>query len=188
MEKGKIIFLNGVSSSGKTTLAKTLQVKMSEQFFFLEKDAFAGMMRMPDKYYDVDWDRWEQVENKIISAFYQTIKTFSDMGFHMIVERIFFREFNSLAKCVELFHDYTVLFVKVICPLEELQRREKERGDRIIGQSEEQLEDLVPEDTYDIIVDTHANSIEECADKIIEILDYPEKFTAFKTLWEQRTE
>ena len=28
---------------------------------------------------------------------------------------------------------------------------------------------------------------EECADKIIELLNYPEKFSAFKTLWSQRT-
>ena len=110
------------------------------------------------------------------------------MGVNTVVDRVFSRE--SLAECVGLFYDYSTLFVHVTCPLEELQRREKERGDRYIGQSEEQLSELaelVPQAMYDTTVDTHANSSEECADKIIEMLDYPEKWTAFKTLWEQRT-
>ena len=41
---------------------------------------------------------------------------------------------------------------------------------------------------YDITIDTYNNTAEECADKIIELLDYPEKFTAFRTLWSQRKE
>ena len=184
MDKGKIIFLNGVSSSGKTTLAKALQERLDEQFFHLDKDAFTDIMRMTDKCYGrIDWT---QTEDKIISAFNRTIKTFSDLGFHTIVDRIFFREGFSLDECVEMFHDYTVLFVHVICPLEEMQRREKERGDRVTGQSEEQLSELIPQDMYDITVDTFNNTQEECTAKIIEALNYPEKFTAFKTLWEQR--
>jgi len=88
---------------------------------------------------------------------------------------------------VELFHDHPVLFVLVTCPLEELRRREKERGDRIIGQAEEQLLELMPQSMYDITVDTYTNTSEECADKIIEMLDNIEKCTAFKNLWSQRT-
>ncbi|MCL2519303.1 MAG: chloramphenicol phosphotransferase CPT family protein [Oscillospiraceae bacterium] len=184
MEKGKIIWLNGVSSSGKTTLAKMLQEKLDEQFFHLDKDAFTYIMRMTDKCYErIDWTK---TEDKIISAFNKTIKAFSDLGFNTIVDRLFLREFDYLNECVELFNDYPVLFVHVICPLEELRRREKQRGDRVIGQSEEQLPELIPQDKYDIIVDTHNNTIEECADRIIEALNYPENFTAFKTLYSER--
>ena len=83
MEKGEIIFLNGVSSSGKTTLAKALQERLVEPFFLLNMDTFAHALRMPEKFYDNDWDstKWNQIENKIVSAFHQTIKTFSDMGY-----------------------------------------------------------------------------------------------------------
>ena len=83
-------------------------------------------------------------------------------------------------------HDYPVLFVQVTSPLEELRRRERERGDREIGQGESQVAKLDPQDMYDIIVDTYNNTTVECADKIIDLLKYSEKFTAFKTLWEQR--
>ncbi|MCL2775138.1 MAG: chloramphenicol phosphotransferase CPT family protein [Oscillospiraceae bacterium] len=184
MEKGKIIFLNGVSSSGKTTLAKILQERLLEPFFCFNMDTFDNMMRIPEKFYADDYF-YNTSQLKILSVFHQTIKMFSDMGLNTIVDRVFVQGSNSLVECVELFHDYSVLFVHVICPLEELRRREKERGDRYIGQSEEQLSDLIPQDTYDITVDTYNNTTENCADKIIELLGYPEKFTAFKTLWSQ---
>ena len=92
-----------------------------------------------------------------------------------------------MKECVEILYEYPVLFVHVTCPLEELQRREKERGNRDIGRAEKQLQRMTPKDTYDITVNTFNNSTEECVDKIIELLDYPEKFTAFKNLFFQLT-
>jgi len=40
----------------------------------------------------------------------------------------------------------------------------------------------MPSEPYDITVDTHKNSPDECADAIIEILNFPEKHTAFQSL------
>jgi len=112
---------------------------------------------------------------------HHTIKLFSDMGLNVIIDHVLEKQ-EWLDECAEILHENPVLFVHVTCPLVELQRREKERGDRRIGQAESQLPRLSPQDTYDISVDTHNNSKEECADKIIEALNYPEKFTAFKNL------
>jgi len=122
---------------------------------------------------------------KAITLTHNTIKFFSDMGVNVVVEHIFHHK-EWVDECVELLHEYPVLFVHVICPVEELRRREKERGDRDIGRAEIQLQRGYSLDTYDITVDTHANSNKECADNIIEMLNYPNKFSAFKTLWSQR--
>ena len=178
MEKGKIIFLNGVSSSGKTTLAKELQERLPETFYLLNCDTFAFEMT-PKKNRN---DAAKIV--KALSAMHYTAKMFSDMGLNTIVDHVLFKPYETmLDECVELFHEYPVLFVHVVCPIEELRRREKERGDRQIGHAENQLTELIPQDTYDITVDT---TKEECADEIIEALNCPDKFTAFKTLWLKR--
>lgn len=66
--------------------------------------------------------------------------------------------------------------------MHELQRREKERGDREIGNAEWQFPILHPQDTYDITVDTFENSAEECTDQIIEMLEKQESMKAFKIL------
>ncbi len=43
MKKGNIIFLNGVSSSGKTTLAKKIQEKSNSNLAWISIDTFCNM-------------------------------------------------------------------------------------------------------------------------------------------------
>jgi len=59
----------------------------------------------------------------------------------------------------------------VHCPLEDLERREKARGDRNIGQAKKQLEYVHKAEIYDIEVNTAFESIEEISRKIIEALN-----------------
>lgn len=177
MQKGKIIFLNGVSSSGKTTLAKKLQDLLAAPPYYISNDLFAGMI--PGKYFST-----AQKVDETFSMMYNIIKTFSDAGYDVIADSLFLST-HRMNQCVQALHEYPVLFIHVTCPVEELRRREEKRGDRTLGQGEEQLSELVPKDIYDITVDT-TNTTEECTEKIIKLLEYPEKFTAFKTLWSQR--
>ncbi|MHC1694433.1 MAG: AAA family ATPase [Eubacteriales bacterium] len=177
MKKGIIIFLNGVSSSGKTTLAKALHDLSPEPPYYISNDLFAAMI--PGKYFNDT-----QKINESFSIMYSLIKTFSDKNVNIVVDSLLL-SFFRMHQCVETLHNYPVLFVKVTCPSEELRRREEKRGDREIGQGESQLVDLVPIDTYDITVDTYNSSTEDCADMIIKLLNCPENFTAFKDLWEQ---
>jgi chloramphenicol 3-O phosphotransferase len=116
---------------------------------------------------------------------FHAVKLFSDLGFDLVVPFIFINGANMLEECVTLLHMYPVLFVHVTCPVEELRRREKERRDRKVGEAETQLPLLVPQDTYDITVDTYNFSVEACADKIIEVLSSSDKFGAFKAFWAQ---
>ena len=180
MEKGKIIFLNGVSSSGKTSLAKSLQEKLTEPFFLLAADAFIDML--PEKYNNPNKSGAMPVILKAITMTHHTIKLFSDMGINVVVEHIFHYK-DWLDECVELLHECPVLLVHVTCPLDEFRRREKERGDRDIGRAEIQLQRSYSLNSYDLTIDTFSNSIEECTDKIIEYLGCTENYLAFKTLW-----
>ena len=186
MQKGKIIILNGVSSSGKTTLSKALQERSSDNYFLLPIDIINEISPPKNsRSYDV---RFTSDPNPVISAFYGCAKAFSDNGLNVIVDTIFLKDAPwSLDNFFKLFLDcnYSVLFVHVTCPLEELRRREKERGDRKIGHGESMLPELNPQDTYDITVDTCNNTNEECADKIIELSENMNQHTSFKTLWLQ---
>ena len=187
MQKGKIVFLNGVSSSGKTTIAKTLQKKLTEPYCWLSVDDF--LHKMDERFLnDQEWLRAGGIEWiwKALEGFHKSIKTFSDTGLNVIVDHVVQKQ-SWLNECLDLLRDNDVLFVHVTCPPEELIRREKERGDRQIGQGESQLEMLLPKDEiYDIRIDTFNNSKEECADEIIKLLDQPEKFKAFEALRSNR--
>lgn len=180
MTKGKIIYLEGASGSGKTTLARTLQTKLPEPFFWLAGDMVWNMAPPPNTFgLDV---LFPKIESSIINM----IKLYSELDIGVIVDIVPVRMSNSMDKFVEALHEFPVIYVNVTCSLEELRRREKERGRRT-GSSESDLIWIAPKDTYDITVDTATNTSEECADKIIEMLNYPEKFKAFENLWLQRT-
>jgi len=179
MKKGKIIFLNGVSSSGKTTLAKSLQEELAEPYCRLSIDNFLSTIH--EKFFISEY---RTSLRQTLRAMHHTIKLFSDMGLNVIVDHVLEKQ-EWLDECVKILHEYPVLFVHVTCPLEELRRREKERGDRQIGQAEWQLSRLSLKDTYDITVDT---TNEKCVDEIIEIFNHPHKFKAFENLWLQCSE
>jgi chloramphenicol 3-O-phosphotransferase/GNAT superfamily N-acetyltransferase len=180
--KGTIIWLNGVSSSGKSTLAKTLQERLPKPFYTLSNDMFTNDIVSPDKFINLDW---RETYYRVLIGMYHAVRAFSDIGIDPIVDDVLLRVDDRLEQCVELLCDYPVLFVHVLCPIDELRRREKERSDRGIGQGESQLTELNPQDTYDITVNTHEDSVERCADRIIEFLDFPEKRKAFKILRQQ---
>ena len=189
MEKGKIIFLTGTSSAGKSTLARTLQDRLTEHFYWLDYDNFIHMaVDKPGKV--TDPYTFFQKGKDPVTVLFQTIKMFSDLGINVISEGCFFRPFPKEIKAYEFsvnfLHEYPVLSVLVTCPIEELRRREKERGNRRIGEGEQRLADIDLNVVYDITVDTFINTPEECADVIIDLLKYPDRFSAFKTLWAQR--
>ncbi|WP_430132674.1 phosphotransferase-like protein [Paenibacillus lautus] len=68
----------------------------------------------------------------------------------------------------------------VHCPTTELERREKERGDRRIGLSRSQLDFVHKEEIYDIEVDTFTNGLENCVERIVEKVqekDFPKAWS-----------
>ena len=162
MKKGRIIFFEGVSSSGKTTLAKALQARLPEPFFWLAGDTIWEMA--PEKFKN----DMEVIFPKIDAATINTIKLFSDLGIDAIVDMV--PVIKSNRKFAKMLRQCPVLYVNVTCPPEELRRREQARGDRQVGLGESQLAGLSPQRTYDIIVDTHNSTIEECADRIMKML------------------
>lgn len=176
------IFLNGVSSSGKTTLTSALQRKLTEPYYWLANDTFCDMSA--EKFWDIDHP---ETEYQSLSMLHHTVKLFSDLGKNVIVDHVMLsvQKGELLKECVNLLYEYPILFVHVTCPIDELRRREKERGDRDIGQAEGQIAVLNPQTTYDITVDTYENTADECVDKIIQLLSDEENFKAFKMLHEE---
>lgn len=71
MEKGKIIILNGVSSSGKSTLAKVLQDQSPIPLYKLDIDDF--ILMAPDKFNDYANNDFS-VQYALASKFFHIVK------------------------------------------------------------------------------------------------------------------
>ncbi|PZD97229.1 hypothetical protein DNH61_03580 [Paenibacillus sambharensis] len=100
---------------------------------------------------------------------------------NLIVDHVL-EERQWLEECVKLLADYKVLFVSVNCSLEELQRRERERGDRNMGLANYQYNLVHSHGVYDLEVDTEVNNTHECALQIKKCLHENSHFSAFTEL------
>jgi chloramphenicol 3-O phosphotransferase len=181
MEKGKIIFLNGTSSSGKSSLATKIQEVSAEKFYHVQIDTFCDMLH--EKNFDNDF---VNTENSVASIMHKFILSLCKNGENVIVDTVIENHHeNWLKECVELLYDMPVTFVKVNCPLPELERRELERGDRRIGQAKEQLSNMNFNDVYDLEVNTCKNSIEECVRNIENQMKLDNEQNAFKKIYEK---
>jgi chloramphenicol 3-O phosphotransferase len=164
MTKGKIIFLNGVSSSGKSSLAKELVHKLTGYFHMSVDD------------YDMIIEKMEvRGTDHLIPVptehfFHRSIAMFSDSGVNLIIDSILHDEF-TIKDAFENLSEYPVLFVGVHCPEDELARRESARGDRRVGQAHFQLQFVHQQgEQYDVEVNTGLDTMEKCSEKIVDFL------------------
>jgi chloramphenicol 3-O phosphotransferase len=161
MVKGNIILLNGVSSSGKTSLAKALVKRLPDHFHYSIDDFDLVIEHMEDR------ENQRLIPVSTEHYFHRTIKMFSDSGINLIVDQILHNE-DTLIDCMNTLEGYPIYFVGVHCPLHELEEREVTRGDRILGLSKEQLKYVHQQnEAYDLEVNTGQDSLDTCADNIV---------------------
>ncbi|PLT29892.1 chloramphenicol phosphotransferase CPT family protein [Peribacillus deserti] len=166
MEKGMIIVLNGVSSSGKSTLAKEITKLLPDFFAFSVDDYDLIIEKMEDR----DNQRLIPVETEYF--YYRNVAMFSDRGINLILDQIL-HDPITLQTFYKTLNTHPILLVGVHCPAEELKRREHFRGDRQIGQAISQLNFVHQQEIYDVEINTYTLSMMECAKEIVDRLQTP---------------
>jgi chloramphenicol 3-O phosphotransferase len=188
MADGKIIILNGTSSSGKTSIVKALQDMLDQPYLDSGLDRFLWML--PKRYLERPlWDdvlglasRAGKMGHRLVSGMHRSILALSKAGNNVIADHVIV-EPSWLEACIDLFGELQAYLVGVRCPLEVLEERERSRRDRTLGQAKLQFELIHVHDLYDVEVDTSISSPEECALQIIERIQEPP--TAFRILKEK---
>ena len=168
MEKGRIIYLNGVTSSGKTSIVEALQARREVFFYVVANDLFQEMIG--EDYLKENY--WKYLGEAIIMM-YHTAKLFSDMGKNVIIDGILVERDGiapHYARMKEILRDNPLDIVEVFCPLDICRQRNIARGDRYETQSEEQAGLMAENIPYILRVDTSRLSPEECGDVILKAL------------------
>lgn len=165
MHKGKIIFLNGVTSSGKTSIVEALQDRDDCYFYVVANDLFQEMVG--ERFLREDY--WGHL-SRVVLLMYHTAKLFSDMGHHVLIDGILV-ERPEIAphyrQLREILRDNPLSIVEVACPLPVCRARNIARGDRYETQSEEQAAIMAQGIEYALRVDTDKMTPEECARAIV---------------------
>jgi len=168
MEKGRIIYLNGVTSSGKTSIVEALQARRDVFFYVVANDLFQEMIG--EDYLKEDY--WKYL-GEVIILMYHTARLFSDMGKNVLIDSILV-EREGIAphyeRMREILRDNPLDIVEVFCPLDICRQRNIDRGNRYETQSEEQAGLMAPGIRYSLRVDTGRCSPDECADAILKAL------------------
>ena len=157
-----VILLNGPSSSGKSTLAGTLQkniqLKRNEEYGVISIDDF--LIMTPEK--PIYEDDVFEISSKICEKAIEILE--SKQG--IIIDHVITSEriFNQLMAALKAYHIY---LIQVMCPLSELRKREAERKNRALGSAEGSYEYLFPKDGYDLTMNTFKLSSTECSLRII---------------------
>jgi chloramphenicol 3-O phosphotransferase len=181
----QIIYLNGPSSSGKTTLAKALQHALAEPFLHVGIDKIIGWM--PEKIND--WTggdaplgfSWKKSKDelgnplqelqmgpyaqKIGETFREVVLALAKMGHRIIIDDVSFGK-GQIDEWKETLQNFRVLWVGVNAPLSVLEEREKERGNRIVGSARGQFHKVHVGVVYDLEIDTHKSNFSENVAKI----------------------
>ena len=164
---GRIILLNGVSSAGKTSIAKALQAQLDEPYLHVCIDSFEDMM--PAQREAEGPFAWRPIFSNMLSGFHHSIRALAECGNNLIVNHVLVEGEEPetwLSECLQLIEPYKVFFVGVHCPIEELDRREISRGDRPKGLARWQFDRMHRQVVYDFEVDTSVCSPQECANLI----------------------
>ena len=151
-ESGKIILINGASSAGKSTLARSLQQRLHEPFLHWSFDHLRESDALPmARIRNGDLDR-ALMRPAVFDGFHRSLPAFAKAGNNLIVDHIIEQE-QWMTDLVQLLAPFDVFFVGVHCPLPELERREWHRGDRRIGDARTDFHAVHQFTEYDLDID-----------------------------------
>lgn len=160
---GRIVVLNGPSSSGKTTLAKHLQaLSTSESFQHVSLDAFRAM-EPPGYWATTNTELWPVRVEALCRSINAAAAMYARAGESVVVDHVL--PVEGWSWMVQDFAGLQVLLVAVHCELDVLVHREQARGDRPAGLAASQTH-LHRERVYDFKVDTTRFSAQECAESL----------------------
>lgn len=185
-----IILLNGTSSAGKTSIARELQRLLPELYLHTGIDHFFRML--PPQYLGTESPadqgfRWVPpppgsetgvtievgpVGQRMIAGYHRAVAALAAAGNQLIVDEVLLDP-AWLRDWMDVLAPFPVLFVGVRCPLHVVERRERGRGDRAVGQARGHFGIVHAHGDYDVEVDTSQADASSCATRIVRALAAP---------------
>jgi chloramphenicol 3-O phosphotransferase len=192
MAPGTIIYLNGTSSSGKTSITHALSQQLNQPFLHCPIDLFEQMILH------------QQIQRGVVpeleavqAGFTACIAALTSQGNNVIVDDVICEPFSSpgtqsslttqelLHQRVGSLHPFNPLFVKVYCPLPIVEQREQARGNRTLGLASFQFHRVHQDSLYDVEVDTSQHTPDACAAQILAAFAQTQTPHAFQTMARQ---
>lgn len=192
MSAGRVIVMNGPSSAGKSFTALALRGMLRPQPLLTGIDLFLSMLP-PIGHLGIEADkrtnenagnddapvRWifpaspgggirievNETGQRLVSGMHRAVAALARAGNDVIFETVLL-EPGWGADLREALAGLDVTWVGVRCPLEVIEQRERERGNRVVGQARGHYDVVHHGMTYDIEVDTSELQPHEAAQAV----------------------
>ena len=152
--------LNGASSSGKSTIARSLLPLLPEPWFLVPVDA-VNAMRSTTQTRDLPDEQLDEMLRRTRLGYHRVVAGLASAGNDVVMDYPLSERWR-LEDLLDVLEPYDVTLVEVRCSLEVLERRERDRGDRSAGLARSQEQGYAVGDC-DIAVDTTDRTAEACA-------------------------
>jgi chloramphenicol 3-O phosphotransferase len=192
---GRIIFLNGSSSAGKTTLAIMLQQLLPVPYQHIALDQFRdgmpgryrGLNSPPDTPGELGLNvvptdregarlteiRFGSHGEQVLRGMRRAVAAFARAGNHAIIDDLLFKP-EYLLDYADALDGLDVWLIGVRCTLDEVNRREALRSGRFPGTAMSHFHSVHAHGCdYDLEVDTSHTSPRACAERVIARLEAP---------------
>ena len=157
---GRIILLNGASSSGKSSIGRALLPLLADPWFLVPVDAI-GAMRSTVHTRVLDDAEIGEMLGRTRLGYHRAVAGLASAGNDVIMDYPLSERWR-LDDLLRTLEGFDVTLVEVRCSPEELDRRERDRGDRPVGLARSQTLVYAHEEC-DIAVDTTSAGPDECA-------------------------
>ena len=160
------IVLNGASSAGKTSIAKSIQRQSPTPVLHAELDTFLGM---------IDWPAIATLEKKkecfrnCVDNFHANLAILATSPYMLVVDQVF-EQHEWFEACKNSLQNKKTYFIGIHCPLDVLETRELLRGDRRIGIAKGQFNNIHLGKQYELELDSSVATPDECASAIIKFI------------------
>lgn len=166
-----VIILNGIGSVGKSSTAKALQAIAAKPFLHVAMDAFLDML--PERMFGhPEGLIFEAARNsgkpsiiiktgpvaaRAMQGMRHAIAAMAAQGNDLVVDEVM-TEDTPVLEYRALLAQFDVRFVGLFAPLNVLEARERQRGNREIGLARWQYDRVHHHTTYDLTIDTTATT------------------------------
>lgn len=170
-----VVVLNGVSSSGKTTIARAFQEAATRLFLNFSIDSI--LYALPQSAIE-RIQRGDDIADihlpELVRAFYGCVKQLLALGHDLVIDHAVTARYHA-ELLLEAIEGHDALLVGIDCPPRVLRQREHERGDRRAGMAEQQQARIHAWLEYDLVIDSSAISPAEAASRIVTVLGSRER-------------
>lgn len=172
-----VIFMNGPSSCGKSTLTAELQKALAPPFLHFAEDSFFDMLsghahQRPD---------FLDLGTRLYDGFAACAATMAQAGNFLVVDTVAWNP-GSLQSFTRALRGIDVLAVGLHCDLDVLEARERARGNRGVGLARRQLATVHADALYDVEVDTSSDDLRASVSAIVDAWHRPVTDPAFERM------